>query len=193
MKRKMKKTKIVATISDKRCDVEFIGRLYRSGMDVIRLNTAFQSMEGALKVIRNAREVSEDIAVLIDTKGPEIRTNPVRDVVNVASGEAITIQGNPEKEGSRECIVEDVPVHSHIFIDDGSLDLYVKEKKANALICQVMNNGKIEGHKSVNVPRVIFKLPSLTEKDREYIQLSIEQDVDFIAHSFVRNKDTKAR
>jgi len=189
MKRKMKKTKIVATISDKRCDVEFIGRLYRSGMDVIRLNTAFQSMEGALKVIRNAREVSEDIAVLIDTKGPEIRTNPVRDVVNVASGEAITIQGNPEKEGSRECIVEDVPVHSHIFIDDGSLDLYVKEKKANALICQVMNNGKIEGHKSVNVPRVIFKLPSLTEKDREYIQLSIEQDVDFIAHSFVRNKE----
>jgi pyruvate kinase len=189
MKRKMKKTKIVATISDKRCDVEFIGRLYRSGMDVIRLNTAFQSMEGAFKVIRNAREVSEDIAVLIDTKGPEIRTNPVRDVVNVASGEAITIQGNPEKEGSRECIVEDVPVHSHIFIDDGSLDLYVKEKKANALICQVMNNGKIEGHKSVNVPRVIFKLPSLTEKDREYIQLSIEQDVDFIAHSFVRNKE----
>jgi pyruvate kinase len=82
-----------------------------------------------------------------------------------------------------------VPVHSHIFIDDGSLDLYVKEKKANALICQVMNNGKIEGHKSVNVPRVIFKLPSLTEKDREYIQLSIEQDVDFIAHSFVRNKE----
>ena len=136
MKRKMKKTKIVATISDKHCDVDFIGRLYRAGMDVIRLNTAFQSMEGALKIIGSARKVSEDIAVLIDTKGPEIRTNTVRDKIRLTGGETISVKGGKGKEGSRDCIyvshdgfVDDVPVHSHILIDDGSLNLYVTEKK----------------------------------------------------------------
>ncbi len=196
MKRKMKKTKIVATISDKHCNVGFIGRLYRAGMDVIRLNTAFQSMEGALKIIADARKVSEDIAVLIDTKGPEIRTNAVRDKVRLTGGETIAVKGEKGKEGSRDCIyvshegfVDDVPAHSHILIDDGLLNLLVKEKKNNSLICRVVNDGYIEGYKSVNVPRVEFRLPSLTEKDREYIRFSIENGVDFIAHSFVRSKE----
>ena len=70
----MKKTKIVATISDKRCEVEFLEKLYRAGMNVVRLNTAHQDMEQALKVVENVRKVSDNIAILIDTKGPEVRT-----------------------------------------------------------------------------------------------------------------------
>jgi len=70
-----KKTKIIATISDKKCDVDFLRELYKSGMDVVRLNTAHQSHDDALKVIKNVREVSDKIAILVDTKGPEIRTN----------------------------------------------------------------------------------------------------------------------
>lgn len=196
MKRKIKKTKIVATISDKHCDADFIGRLYRAGMDVIRLNTAFQSMEGSLKIIKYAREISEDIAILIDTKGPEIRTNAVREKIRLTAGETVSLKGEKGKEGSRDCIyvshngfVDDVPVHSHILVDDGSIDLYVKEKKNKRLICRVMNNGLIEGYKSVNVPCVSFRLPSLSEKDREYIRFSVENGVDFIAHSFVRSKE----
>jgi len=68
----MKKTKIVATISDKRCEVEFLEKLYRAGMNVVRLNTAHQDMEQALKVVENVRKVSDNIAILIDTKGPEV-------------------------------------------------------------------------------------------------------------------------
>ena len=196
MKKMKKKTKIVATISDRRCDVAFITKLYRAGMDVVRLNTAYQSLEGSLRVIENTRKVSADIAILIDTKGPEIRTCKIEGAIPVSSGDVIAVKGDPLEEGSGDCVyvnyrgfVHDVPVHSHILIDDGQLDLYVKEKRGNALICQAMNDGFIGGQKSVNVPRVRFNLPSLNQKDKEYIAFSIEQDVDFIAHSFVRNKE----
>jgi len=196
MKKMQKKTKIVATISDRHCDVPFITRLYRAGMDVVRLNTAYQSLEGSLRVIENIRKVSAKIAILVDTKGPEIRTGKIDRAIPVSSGETIMIKGDPAATGSRDCVfvnyrgfVNDVPVHSHILIDDGLLDFYVKERKGDALICQAMNDGSIEAQKSVNVPNVRFNLPSLNEKDREYIAFSIEQDIDFIAHSFVRNKE----
>jgi pyruvate kinase len=196
----MKKTKIVATISDKNCDVDFLKKLYHAGMDVIRLNTAHQSFEDTLKVINNARQVSDHIALLVDTKGPEIRTTKSDLSMDIKTGEIVVIKGDPEKSTTRECIyvnykgfVEDVPVKSHILIDDGQLELLVKEKKLGSLICEARNDGKIEGHKSINVPQVSFNLPSLSEKDKEYVKFCIEQDIDFIAHSFVRNKkDVKA-
>ena len=190
-----KKTKIVATISDRRCDVPFLTALYHAGMDVVRINTAHQDIEGSLEVIRNVREVSDHLALMIDTKGPEVRITPVAEAITLTKGDLVTFRGDPEKESTREGVyvsyrgfVDEVPVHSHLLIDDGYLDLQVREKKGDALICEALNDGRIEGRKSVNVPKVNFNLPSLNEKDRRYVRFAIEQEVDFIAHSFVRDK-----
>ena len=125
-----KKTKIVATISDRRCDVPFLTELHRAGMDVVRLNTAHQSPEESLKVIQNVRRVSDHIAIMVDTKGPEVRTTKVAGEIVLAKGDRIALRGDPEKESTREGVyvsyrdfVDEVPLHSHILIDDGYLDL----------------------------------------------------------------------
>ena len=191
-----KKTKIVATLSDRRCDVPFLAELHRAGMDVVRLNTAHQSPEGALKVIRNVREVSDHIAIMIDTKGPEVRITGVTGEIALAKGDLVTFRGDPEKESSREAVyvsywgfVEEVPVESRILIDDGNIELLVRRKEGDALICEALNDGRIESRKSVNVPKVSFRLPALSEKDRAFIRFAAEQGCDFIAHSFVRSKE----
>jgi pyruvate kinase len=192
----MKKTKIVATISDKKCDVDFLRELYANGMNVVRLNTAHQTFEDSLKVIRSVREVSDRIALLIDTKGPEIRTTSCENPFPVKKGDIIKITGNPEGATLPEeiCVSYskfsiDVPVGSRILIDDGEIELIVVSNENTSLFCEVMNDGIIKGRKSVNVPKVHFDLPSLSEKDRKYIDFAIEQNVDFIAHSFVRKKE----
>lgn len=191
-----KKTKIVATLSDRRCDVPFLADLHRAGMDVVRLNTAHQSPEGALQVIRNVRAVSDHIAIMIDTKGPEVRTTPVAGEIVLNKGDRIAFRGDPEKESSRDGVyvshrgfVEEVPPGSRILIDDGVLELQVLEKQGDALICEALGDGRIEDRKSVNVPGVSFRLPALSERDRAFIRLAAEQDCDFIAHSFVRGKE----
>ncbi|MDA8126148.1 MAG: pyruvate kinase [Deltaproteobacteria bacterium] len=191
-----KKTKIVATISDRRCDVPFLRSLHEAGMDVVRINTAHQAPEGSLQMIRNIREVSGHIAIMIDTKGPEVRTTRAAEEIVLAKGDRIAFRGDPDRESTKEGVyvsyrgfVDEVPEGSHILIDDGYLDLLVREKSGEALICEALNDGRIESRKSVNVPKVSFRLPSLSEKDKAYVRLSIDQDVDFIAHSFVRNKE----
>ncbi|MDP1990889.1 MAG: pyruvate kinase [Syntrophales bacterium] len=191
-----KKTKIVATISDRRCDVPFLTALYQAGMDVVRINTAHQDIEGALEVIRNARQVSDHLALMIDTKGPEVRTTPVAEAITLTKGDLVTFRGDPDKESTGEGVyvnyrgfVEEVPVDSRILIDDGYLELRVQQKQGDALICEALNDGRVEGRKSVNVPKVAFLLPALSEKDRVFIRFAAEQDCDFIAHSFVRSKE----
>lgn len=191
----IKKTKIVATISDLRCDVDFIRELYENGMNVVRLNTAHQSVEETLMVIRNVREVSGKIPLIIDTKGPEIRTTASDYKVAVKKGDRIRISGDACGSSTPECIyvnynnfVNELEPGKKILIDDGEIEFDVLEKSADALVCLATNDGTVKGKKSVNVPEVQFHLPSLNEKDIEYINLAIEQDIDFIAHSFVRNK-----
>jgi len=192
----IKKTKIVATISDRTCTPQFIKSLFDEGMDVVRMNTAHQSPEQALKVIQDVRQVSNKIALLLDTKGPEVRTVKTDKEIKVITGQKINIKGDPTKESTNECIyvsypgfVKDVPENSKILIDDGSIELKVIKKESDILICEATNEGLIKGRKSVNVPNVSFNLPSVSERDKEFIQLAIEQDIDFIAHSFVRNKE----
>ena len=93
-----KRTKIVATISDKKCEKEFIRELYEAGMDVIRINSAHLDIEGALKIINNAREVSDKIAILLDTKGPEIRTTICDSPISLKKGSTILMAGDPDKK-----------------------------------------------------------------------------------------------
>ncbi len=191
-----KKTKIIATISDFICDVDFLKKLFDNGMNVVRINTAHASFEGAKKVIENVRKVSDKIAILIDTKGPEIRTLPMLLPLEVKEGQIIYISSELLKEKARNTIgvnyinfVIDVPNRSRILIDDGAVELLVVEKQSTRLQCRVMNSGIIQGKKGVNTPKVDIKLPAVSPKDIDFIHFAVEHDVDFIAHSFVRRKE----
>ena len=193
----LKQTKIVASISDLRCDVDFIRSLFESGMNVVRMNTAHGTPEGMDKLISNVREVSNRIAILIDTKGPEVRTTKIQDAdqIDYHIGDKVRIIGNPDMLTTREQIsvsypkfVSDLSNGAYILIDDGELELQVIEKNADYLLCEVQNEASLGSRKSVNVPGVRINLPSLTQKDKDNIKYAIERDLDFIAHSFVRNK-----
>ena len=188
-------TKIVATISDMKCEPEFIKALYDAGMTAVRLNTAHQNDAGTLKVVQSVRKVSNKIPLILDTKGPEVRTTKAEQAIMVKEGETIRVMGDPDKLSSRECLcmnyshfVRDLPIGSNILIDDGDVELTVLAKEDATLICRVENEGTIGSKKSVNVPGVHIHLPALSNKDREYINFAIEHNVDFIAHSFVRSE-----
>ena len=192
----LKQTKIVATISDNRCDVEFIRELFEAGMNVVRMNTAHANRDGFERLIANVRAVSNRIAILMDTKGPEIRTTPLEgEPIPLKFGDRIRMAGNPDQLTNSDCIcvsyphfVQDLQPGNQVLIDDGDLELIVVEKHDDYLLCEVQNDATLLGRKSVNVPGTRINLPSLTEKDRNNILYAIEKDIDFIAHSFVRNK-----
>ena len=191
----LKQTKIVASISDRRCDVDFIKQLFEAGMNVVRMNTAHASREGFEALIANVRSVSNRIAILMDTKGPEVRTTANAEPIPYQIGDKVKIVGNPDQETTRECIavsypnfVNDLNIGGLVLIDDGDLELEVIDKTADYLLCEVKNDATLGSRKSVNVPGVRINLPSLTEKDRNNILYAIEKDIDFIAHSFVRNR-----
>jgi len=189
-----KRTKIVATISDKRCEPEFIRELFEAGMDAIRINSAHLNAEGALKIIENGRKVSDRIPFILDTKGPEIRTTKSDSPIKVERGQKIKIMGDPDAITTQACIfvnypgfTDDVPVGSSILIDDGEVELVIESKDGNILECVATNDGCIGSRKSLNVPGVRFALPSVSERDREFIEFAAAEDIAFIAHSFVRS------
>ncbi len=192
----LKQTKIVATISDRKCDVEFIQELFDAGMNVVRLNTAHQTLEDSLKVIQNVRQVSEKLPILVDTKGPEIRTTKTDNDIFLKQGERIYFKGDPNQLSTDKCIcatypkfVQEVPIGCKILIDDGELAFLVINKDNDKLECEILNDGELGSRKSINIPGVAVALPSLSSKDRDFIDFAIEQNVTFIAHSFVRNKE----
>jgi len=191
-----KRTKIVATLSDKRCDPEFIRSLYEAGMDVIRINSAHCNVDFVPLIINNARQVSDKIAILLDTKGPEVRTTICDSPFVLKKGEMIDIIGDPEKKSSSDAIcvtysafASDIPVGSVILFDDGEISLKVMKRRGNALECLIGNDGVLGSRKSVNIPGVKLNLPSLTEKDKKFLEMAARSGVDFIAHSFVRSKE----
>lgn len=193
----LKHTKIVATVSDQRCDVEFVEALYKAGMNVVRLNTAHMQEEGLSRVVTNVRAVSDRIGILMDTKGPEVRTTVTvnKEPIPFKTGDAVKVMGNPDQETTHECIcvsyknfTSDLAIGSDVLIDDGDLEMKVIGKQDDYLICEIQNDATLGSRKSVNVPGVRINLPSLTEKDRKNIMWAIANDLDFIAHSFVRNR-----
>lgn len=191
-----KKTKIIATISDRKCDIEFLSSLHQAGMNIVRLNTAHQTPAQAEKVIKNVKAVSEKIAILIDTKGPEIRTADFSKPIILSKGDIIAIDGKNSIEANNEKfsvnykdIVKDLSIGDRVLIDDGAISFTVIDKNKTELICEVENEGVVEKNKSVNIPSVEIKLPSLSKKDLIFIDFAIENNIDFIAHSFVRKKE----
>ena len=192
----MKKTKIVCSISDRRCEVDFLRKLLFAGMNVVRMNTAHATPDGIRTIIRNTREVSPHLALLIDTKGPEVRTTNVEQPITYKKGDVVKIFGRPEMDTTHDIVnvsytdfTKCVGKGAHILFDDGLLDMLVMEQVGPMLVAQVQNDGVLGAHKSVNVPGVHIDLPALTEKDKKNINLAIDEDIDFIAHSFVRSAD----
>lgn len=194
----MKKfTKIVATISDRRCDIPFIKSLYENGMNVVRMNSAHLQLDGFRKIIENVRAVSPSIGILMDTKGPEIRTTTNTGDLNIdfKEGDKVIFAGNPDGLTSRECIflsypdiARDITPGAHLLIDDGEIDFLVGSIEGDTIHATAQNGGSLGSRKSVNIPGVSINLPSLTPRDIINIGYAIDLGVDFIAHSFVRSK-----
>lgn len=169
-------------------------------MNVVRMNTAHATIEGMKNIIKNARAVSSHLALLIDTKGPEVRTTNVAEPLLYKTGEVVKIFGRPDVDSTHDIInvsyadiAKDLKVGNDILIDDGALDMRVIDIIGPMVVAQVMNDGVLGARKSVNIPGRHIDLPALTEKDKHNILFAIDQDIDFIAHSFVRNaQDVKA-
>lgn len=195
----MKKTKIVCTIGPASESVETLVQLIEAGMNVCRLNFSHGDHDEHLARIKNIREASKItgkmVAILLDTKGPEIRTHNMKDgIVSLVSGETVRIsmtevEGTKEKFSiSYEGLINDVVVGNHILLDDGLVDLEVTDlDTANGeIVTVVKNSGILKNKKGVNVPGVSTNLPGITDKDAADIVFGIEHDVDYIAASFVR-------
>ncbi len=188
-----KQTKIICTLADNRCEPDFIKQLIESGMDVVRLNTAHMDIASAEKIVAGIRAVSDRVGILLDTKGPEVRTCNLTTPLQIKTGDQIEIgvTRTPENgfQVSYSGFADEVPLGSRVLIDDGLIALLVNRKTSDTLICTALNDGEIKNKKGVNVPGVQLDLPSLTEKDAEFIDWATRNPVDFIAHSFVRCRE----
>ena len=160
------------------------------------MNTAHATTDGIRSIIRNTRAVSPHIGILIDTKGPEVRTTDVESPIEYKTGDVVRIFGRPEMNTTHDIInvsfpdfAKDVKVGDIILFDDGAIGMKVMGIEGPAVYVEVQNDGVLGAHKSVNVPGEHIDLPALTEKDKRNINLAIEEDIDFIAHSFVRSAD----
>ena len=197
----MKKTKIVCTMGPNSDDREVLRQMALNGMDVARFNFSHGDHEEHRKRLALLESVREEldlpIAALLDTQGPEIRTGTLKGGRKVMLKEGGTyvltteeITGD-ENRGfiNYDGLVEDVQAGSRILIDDGLIELEVREIRGCEIVCRIINGGELGERKGVNVPNVKVRLPALTEKDREDIQFGIEAGFDFVAASFVRNAE----
>ena len=192
-----KKTKIVCTIGPASESIDTLKELIKSGLNVCRLNFSHGNYEEHGKRIDNIKaarnEMKLPIAILLDTKGPEIRTGKFSSPeVNLVEGQNFIITMEEVLGDETKCtvsykeLVNDVKPGNQILIDDGLVGLAVKEIKGQEILCIVQNAGTIKDNKGVNVPNVKINLPAITPKDKKDIEFGIEQGIDFIAASFVR-------
>ena len=191
----MRRTKIVCTIGPASESVPVLKEMLAAGMNVARLNFSHGSHEEHLLRLRNIRQASREtglpIAILLDTKGPEIRIGELDAPLQLEAGQDFCLTTVPDVRENKIYVnypglPGDVKPGDRILIDDGLIGLVVKEVTATEIHCLVENGGELSGRKGVNVPGVSVNLPSVTEKDLEDILFGIEQGVDFIAASFVR-------
>ncbi|WP_079708277.1 pyruvate kinase [Paraliobacillus ryukyuensis] len=196
----MRRTKIVSTIGPASESVEKLVQLIEAGMNVARLNFSHGDFEEHGQRIKNIREAAEKtgktVAILLDTKGPEIRTGVMEEgAVEIIKGNNINVSMDESVLGTTEKfavtypeLINDVHPGSKILLDDGLIELEVEEilKDKNELKTKALNSGILKNKKGVNVPYVSVNLPGITDKDAADIKFGIEQEVDFIAASFVR-------
>ena len=197
----MKKTKIVCTMGPNTDNREIMKELALNGMDVARFNFSHgdhAEHKHRLEILESVREeLGIPIASLLDTKGPEIRTGKLKDgkKVTLKEGDLYTLTTEEivgdETRGyiNYAGLAEDVKPGDRILIDDGLIELHVREINGTDIVCRIENGGELGEKKGVNVPGVRVKLPALTDKDKEDIRFGVDAGFDFVAASFVRNAD----
>ena len=197
----MKKTKVVCTMGPNTNDRELMKQLMLNGMDVARFNFSHgdhEEQKGRMDILKQLREeLHTNTAMLLDTKGPEIRTGKLKGgkKVTLEAGASFTltteeIEGDASKVSiTYKGLPEDVDRGSTILIDDGLIGLKVVSRTDKEIRCEVVNGGELGEKKGVNVPNVAVRLPAITEKDKDDIRFGVEQGIDFIAASFVRNAE----
>ena len=197
----MKKTKVVCTMGPNTNDRELLKKLIENGMDVARFNFSHgdhEEQKSRMDLLKELRqELNTNTAILLDTKGPEIRTGVLKGGkrIMLKAGEQFTltteeIEGDESKVSiTYEGLVQDVDDGRVILIDDGLIELKVVGKSEKEIFCEVINGGELGERKGVNVPNVAVRLPAITEKDKDDIRFGVEQGIDFIAASFVRNAE----
>lgn len=197
----MKKTKVVCTMGPNTNDRELMRKLIQNGMDVARFNFSHgdhEEQKGRMDMLKELREEEHaTTAILLDTKGPEIRTGVLKDgkKIKLETGKTFTlttedIVGDENKVSiTYKGLAEDVSEGKIILIDDGLIGLKVIGKTDKEIHCEIINGGELGEKKGVNVPGVPVRLPAITEKDKEDIKFGAEQGIDFIAASFVRNAE----
>lgn len=190
------KTKIVATVGPASSNKEMLRALVKEGVDVFRLNFSHGKHEDHLKVINFVREINAElgthIALLQDLQGPKIRVNEMQPGIEIKAGDTITITtkevlGNQELVStSYEGLPKDVKVGDMILIDDGKIELKVKEVRGVEVICTIVYGGPLKSRKGINLPFSKVSAPSLTDKDYEDLEFGLKNNVDWVALSFVR-------
>ncbi len=196
----MNKTKIICTIGPACTNEKTIREMIESGMKVARFNFSHGTHQSQKEMLDIVREVSKNIdipvAIMIDTKGPEIRTGRTKTgKIQLEQGKEIRLVMK-EVEGTKDelsvsykNLPAEVEKGDHILIADGTVDLEVISKTKDEIVCKVIVGGEFGDRKNVNIPGVKLGLPAITEKDRQDILFAIEQDADFIAASFVRRRE----
>lgn len=196
----MRRTKIVCTIGPATNSEEMLTKLVRSGMNVARLNFSHGTHEYHKDTLERIKRVRRregmPVAILLDTKGPEIRVKDFKDgFAELREGAEFTLTTR-EIEGTEQSVTvtyagmpAELSEGNSILIDDGNIELCVKRCTETDVICQVVRGGRISNHKGINVPNVHLDMPFLSEQDQSDILFGIENDVDFIAASFVRCKE----
>lgn len=195
----IRKTKIVATIGPASSSEETLTKLAKDGLNVARLNFSHGSLPDHLKVIETIKSVRNNlnlpIAIMLDTKGPEIRTGSFATPINLKEGQKFTLTNRSILGDQNGCSISyaglpsDISLGDLVLIDDGLIALEVLSVSKTDIETIVKNGGEIKSHKGVNVPSVALKLPAVTEKDIEDIVFGIKNEVDYIAMSFVRSAE----
>lgn len=195
----MRRTKIVCTMGPNTNSRENMKALVELGMDVARFNFSHgnhEEQKSRMDLLKNVREdLDKTVAILLDTKGPEIRTGVLEGgkKVTLKEGEPFILYTDEVEGNEKGCSItypdlpKDVKKGNMILIDDGLIELDVEDVQEDRIICRVANGGELGERKGVNVPNVKVNLPGITEQDRKDILFGIEQGIDFIAASFVRN------
>ncbi len=197
----MRKTKIICTIGPATDSYPMLEKLAQAGMDIVRLNMSHGDHESAAQVIKSIRtlnrKLKSPVAVLLDTQGPEIRTGDIADELELKNGSRITIsvRDNVDVEASSihinyDDLIDTVDVGDRITVDNGIINLEVLNKnESGTMDCKVIDGGILKSKRHVNLPGIRVNLPAITKKDRADILFGLEQQVDFIALSFVREAE----
>lgn len=196
----MRKTKIVCTLGPATDQEDVLRQMMIEGMNVARCNFShgtYEDHKRRMDMVKKLRkEVGKPVAILLDTKGPEVRVKDFKEgKVMLEEGQLFTLTAE-EVEGTKDIVsvtynrlYEDLEVGMRVLIDDGLIEMAVEKVDKSNIVCRVINGGVVSNHKGVNVPDVDLSMPYISDKDREDILFGIEQDVDFIAASFVQKKE----